>query len=38
VHFIYVIVFVLAMHNMDWGGAMGNQYVQVSMHGINVMD
>jgi hypothetical protein len=28
---------VLAMVNMDWGGAIGKQYVQVSMHGINGM-
>ena len=26
---------VLAMVNMDWGGAIGKQYAQVSMHGIN---
>jgi hypothetical protein len=25
---------VLAMVNMDWGGAFGKQYVQVSMHGL----
>jgi hypothetical protein len=28
---------VLAMVNMDWGGTIGKQYVQVSMHGINGM-
>jgi hypothetical protein len=28
---------VLAMDNMDWGGAIGKHYVQVSMHGINGM-
>jgi hypothetical protein len=30
-------VWFLAMVNMDWGGAIGKQYVQVSMHGINGM-
>jgi hypothetical protein len=29
---------VLAMVNMDLGGAIGKQYVQVSMHGVNSMD
>jgi hypothetical protein len=38
VHLIYVIVLDLEIDNMDWGGAMGKQYVQVSMHGNNVMD
>jgi hypothetical protein len=28
---------VLAMVNMDWGGAIGKRYVKVSMHGINGM-
>jgi hypothetical protein len=28
---------VLAMVNMDLGGAIGKQYLQVSMHGINGM-
>jgi hypothetical protein len=28
---------VLEMVNMDWGGTIGKQYVQVLMHGINVM-
>jgi hypothetical protein len=28
---------VLAMVNMDWGGAIAKQYVQVSMHGISCM-
>jgi hypothetical protein len=28
---------VLAMVNMDWGGAIAKQYVQFSVHGINGM-
>jgi hypothetical protein len=36
-HLIYGMVWFLAMVNMDWGGAIGKQYVQVSMHGINGM-
>jgi hypothetical protein len=28
---------VFEMVNMDWGGTIGKQYVQVSMHGINGM-